>query len=482
MAIQPHSLSVIGWIVSIAMTNCKYMTQFFRYLFLALSVIILISCAVGPDYVRPKTEQPKEFKEAQNWKQVQPKDNEIRGKWWEIFDDPELNKLEDQVDISNQNVKAAEAAYRQATALVSEARATYFPTVSINASQSRNGAAGKVGSLYSASVDASWEPDLWGRIRRTVEENSALAHASEADIGAARLSAQAALAVDYLSLRIADEQKRLLDTTVRNYEKSLAITSNLYKQGVNARSDYLQAKTQLETTQAQAIDIGVARAQFEHAIAILTGKAPADFSIAVIDAVPDIPAIPLGVPSQLLERRPDVAGAERRVIAANAQIGVTETAFFPDIVLSASGGYQGSSLANWFTLPNRLWSIGPSLVETVFDAGLRLAQTRAAIAAYDQTVANYRQTVLGGFQEVEDNLAALRILEEEYGVQQKAVTDAQETSKIILNQYKAGIVSYLNVVTAQNTELSNKLTALTIRRQRLNAAATLIKALGGGWK
>ncbi len=468
-----------------------------RRCLLAMTIIIinvLAACTVGPDYVRPTTEKPAEFKESKGWKQAQPQDNAIRGKWWEIFNDPELNKLEEQVDISNPNVKAAEASYRQARALVSEARAGYFPTISANVSQTRSGAGGStrngtasssfggVGNFYDAEVDASWVPDIWGRIRRTVEENKAQAQASAADLGAAKLSAQATLATDYLDLRIADEQKRLLDSTVKNYERALQITENLYKSGVNAQSDVLQAKTQLESTQAQAVDIGVNRAQLEHAIAILIGKAPADFSIAPVNVVPDLPAIPVGVPSALLERRPDISGAERRAAAANAAIGVAKAAYFPDLTLTATGGYQSSTLANWFSLPNRVWTIGPQLAETLFDAGLRKAQTQAAIAAYDQAVANYRQAVLGGFQEVEDNLAALRILEQETDMQQHAVTDAQAAAKIFLNQYKSGIVSYLNVITAQNTELTNELTALNIRKQRLNAAAALITALGGGWK
>ncbi|HEU5047827.1 MAG TPA: efflux transporter outer membrane subunit [Rickettsiales bacterium] len=462
------------------------------------AALLLASCAVGPDYVRPATEQPKSFKEAQSWKQAEPKDTEIRAKWWEVFGDPELNKLEEQVVISNQNVKAAEASYRQAQALTEAARSSFFPVVSATASMSRGGFggssnnaatsgttgggnSGNIGNRYNAELTASWEPDLWGRIRRTVEENSALASASRADLGAATLSAQAALASDYLSLRLADEQKRLLDRTVENYKRALDMTQNLYHYGVNARSDYLQAKTQMETAQAQAIDIGVARAQYEHAIAMLIGKAPADFSIPVADKVPEVPAIPVGLPSDLLERRPDIAASERRVAAANANIGVTKAAFFPDITLSASGGYQSSSLAQWFNLPNRVWSIGPSLAETIFDAGLRRSQTQAAIAAYDSTVAAYRQTVLGSFQEVEDNLAALRLLEQEAQVQGVAVTDATTAAGIFMNQYKAGLISYLNVVTAQNTQLSNELTALNIRKQRLIAAATLIKALGGGW-
>lgn len=459
---------------------------------LLVGVSALAACAVGPDYVKPATEKPAVYKEAQNLQQAKPDDDVIRGKWWEMYNDPELNKLEEQIDISNQNVKQADAQYREAKALVVEAESTYFPLVTGNVGMSRgiagssstavNGAFSSVNNQYTASLGASWEPDIWGRIRRTVEENRAFAQASLAELGAAKLSAQETLAIDYLSLRVADEQERLLDNTVRNYQKAMDVTNNLYKSGVDARSDYMQAKAQLEATQAQAIDVGVVRAQYEHAIAILTGKAPADFSIAKVNSVPAIPVIPTGVPSQLLERRPDIAAAERQVAAANAQIGVTKAAFFPNITLSATGGFESNSLANWFSLPTRFWSIGPSLVETLFDAGLRQAQTRAAVAAYDATVAAYRQTVLGAFQSVEDNLAALRVLEQEEAMQQSAVNDATAAANVFMNQYKSGLVSYLNVVTAQNAELSDRLTALTIQKQRLTDSAVLIAALGGGWE
>lgn len=455
---------------------------------------LVASCTVGPDYVRPQAENQEIFKEAQGWRQAKPNDNVIRGKWWEMFNDPELNKLEEQINITNQNVIQAEAQYRQAKALVVEAEATYFPTVTGSVGMTRSALGGGVGgsasnasfspvnNQYSASLGASWEPDLWGRIRRTVEENRAQAQASFAEIASARLSAQETLAIDYLSLRIADEQERLLDTTVKDYSKALTMTDNLYKSGVDARSDYLQAKAQLEAAQAQEIDVGVARAQYEHAIAILVGKAPGNFSIAKLNDVPALPAIPLGVPSQLLERRPDIAIAERQMAAANAAIGIAKAAYYPDLTLSASGGYQSNNLAQWFSLPNRIWSLGPSLVETIFDAGLRQAQVRAATANYDATVAAYRQTVLGAFQSVEDNLAGLRILEQEEGLQDSAVKDATTATNVFINQYKSGLVSYLSVVTAQNTELSDKLTGLNIHKERLVDAATLVANLGGGWQ
>jgi NodT family efflux transporter outer membrane factor (OMF) lipoprotein len=458
-------------------------------------VLLLTTCKAGPDYVRPKTEVTPAFKEAGAWKQAEPKDASFKGKWWEIFGDPQLNVLEEQIAISNQNVKAAEAAYRQARALVSEARASYFPTIGANASLTRSGTGGNsrnvstgittnnsvIANSYNVSLDASWEIDIWGKIRRLVESNEALAKASQGDLANAMLSAQAELAIDYLNLRVADEQKRYLEDTVTAYKRSAQLAENLYKAGVQARSDLLQAQVQLGSAQAQLLDVGVARAQFEHAIAILIGKAPASFTIEANDKVPAIPTIPVSVPSELLERRPDISAAEQRVAAANAQIGVAKAAYYPTIGLSASGGYQSSALSDLFTLPHRFWSLGPTLAETLFDGGLRRAQTEVAIAAYDQTVANYRQTVLGGFQEVEDNLAALRILGEEAAVQAKTVADAHAATIIFLNQYKAGLVSYLSVVTAQTAELNNELTALNVEKARLNAAATLIKAMGGGW-
>jgi NodT family efflux transporter outer membrane factor (OMF) lipoprotein len=451
----------------------------------------LSACAVGPDYVKPDVATPSEFKEAAGWKQAQPQDNFKRNKWWKAFDDSDLDDLEERVNVSNQNIKLAEAQYHQATALVKETQASFFPTISLDAAETRSGAgsapAGTTSSrrgihnLYSTSLTASWEPDFWGKVRRQLESSEATEEAFAADLELARLSMQATLASDYLQLRVLDAQQRLLDNAVADYEKSLKVTQNQYSVGVAARSDVVQAETQLHTTKAQAIDIGVQRAQLEHAIAILVGVPPAEFSITPVNAIPAVPDIPVAVPSALLERRPDIAAAERNAAAANAQIGVTEAAWFPNITLSAQGGFENGGFVNWLTVPNRFWSIGPSLVETVFDAGLRSAQTEAAVAVYDQNVATYRQTVLAGFQEVEDNLASLRILGEEAMAQRVAVESAEKEVAIVLNQYKAGTVSYLNVVVAQTTALTNERTELTILSNRLVAAATLIKALGGGW-
>ncbi len=455
---------------------------------------LLCGCTAGPNYVRPPVETPAAYKETQDWKHAAPQDEKPRGNWWEVFNDPQLNALVTQVAISNQTIKGAEAAVREAHALTDQARAAYFPIVTANASMTRSGgrpsvSGGNVNSTgggggansYNVSLDATWEVDLWGKVRRTVEAGEATEQASAGDLGAATLSAQATLAEDYFMLRAQDAQIRLLNDTVDAYEKSLQLTRNQYAVGVAGRADVAQAETQLKSTQAQAIDAKVLRAQLEHAIAVLVGKPPAEFSIAVEPAPNVFPNIPVALPSELLERRPDIAAAERRAAAANAQIGVAEAAFFPALTLSATGGFQSTLLSSLFKLPSRYWSIGPGLAEIVFDAGLRQAQTAQAIATYDQNVANYRQTVLAAFQDVEDNLAALRILEEEAAVQDEAVKAARESVTITLNQYRAGTVNYLAVVVVQATALTNERAALTILGQRLTDSVALIKALGGGW-
>lgn len=462
---------------------------------IACSLVALAGCTLGPTYVRPAAGTPAAYKEAQGWKTAEPRDTEPRGDWWSVFNDPQLDALLGQVEVSNQTIKAAEARVRGARALTQQAQAAYFPIVTANAGATRS--SGRVGTginadnggsqtagarnNFNVALDVSWELDLWGRVRRTVEAGEATAQASVADLAAARLSAQAQLAQDYFLLRMQDAQLRLLRDTVDAYQKSLQLTRNQYAVGVAARADVAQADTQLKSTQAQALDAGVQRAQLEHAIAVLLGKAPADFSIAPEGVASTFPPIPSGLPSELLERRPDIAAAERRTAAANAQVGVAEAAFFPSLTLSATGGFQSSVLAQLFSLPSRYWSLGPALAQTLFDAGLRRAQSAQALAAYDENVATYRQTVLTGFQEVEDNLAALRILEEETAVQDEAVKSARESLTITLNQYRAGIANYLAVVVAQATALSNERTALAILGRRLTASVALIKALGGGW-
>jgi NodT family efflux transporter outer membrane factor (OMF) lipoprotein len=450
----------------------------------------LAACAVGPDYVRPEAAAPATFKEAQGWKVAQPRDQAVRGKWWEAYGDATLNQLQDQVNLSNQDLALAQARFQQARALLQSARAAQFPIVTGTLAATRAAGSGgrsaptgtAVFNNHSLVVDADWEIDLWGRLRRNVEANAANAQASEADLAATRLSVQAQLAQAYFQLRTLDAQQQLLDRTVADYLRSLQLTQNQYENGVVARGNVVQAQTQYKTTQAQAIDLGVQRAQIEHAIALLVGKAPSEFSLPPAPLAAAVPDVPFSVPSTLLERRPDIAAAERRVAAANAQIGVATAAYYPDLLLSASGGFSSGSFTKWFTLPNRIWSIGPEFAMTLFDAGARRAQTDQATAAYDANVATYRQTVLSGFQEVEDNLAAMRILEQEAQVQDEAVQASRLSVELITNQYKAGIVSYLNVIQVQTTALSNERTALDIQNRRLAASVLLIKALGGGWE
>lgn len=461
-----------------------------------LPLALLTACTVGPDYVKPTTVTPATFKELKGWKVAQPRDTVIKGAWWEMFSDPQLNALEEQVNISNQNIAAAEAQFRQARAQVQAARAGYYPTVTTApaATRSRNSSnlakGSNIGGVststfndFTLPVDATWEPDVWGRVRRIVEASQANAQASAADVEAASLIAHAEVAQDYFQLRVLDSQKQLLDTTVDIYQKFLELTKNRYAGGVAARSDVLVAETQLKTAQAQAIDVGVQRAQFEHAIAVLIGKPASDFSIEASPLAHAVvpPAIPAGVPSELLERRPDIASAERLVAAANAQIGVAQAAFYPNITLSAAGGLQSSTISNWFTWPSRFWAIGTTLSETLFDAGLRSALTDEARAAYDASVATYRQTVLAAFQDVEDNLAALRILEQEARVQGEAVKAAQQSVTVFRNQYKAGTASALDVIVVQATELASERTEITLLGSRMTAGVLLIKALGGGW-
>jgi NodT family efflux transporter outer membrane factor (OMF) lipoprotein len=457
---------------------------------LAGAFAILVGCAVGPDYRKPETPAPESYKENVEWKVAQPQETVVRGAWWKIFKDPHLDALEEQVNISNQNVAAAEAQYRQALAVVRAGRAGYFPTVTAGAQATRSlrsSNANSVAVVTSEANDflvtgtASWEPDVWGKVRRTVEANQAGAQASAADLESIRLSTQALLAQNYFQLCTLDELKALLDATAAAYEKTLQLTKNRYTYGVASRAEVLQAETQLKSTQAQAIDLGVQRAQLEHAIAVLIGKPASVFSIPATPLKASPPAIPVGIPSELLERRPDIAAAERRVASANAQIGVAEAAYYPSILLGATGGFESSDLGNWLSWPSRLWSIGLSLSQTVFDAGLRSAQTDQARAAYDTTVASYRQSVLTGFQEVEDNLAALRILEQESRVQGEAVGSARRSVELSMNQYKAGTISYLDVVVVQAILLSNERTAVDIEGRRMVASVLLIKAIGGGW-
>jgi NodT family efflux transporter outer membrane factor (OMF) lipoprotein len=458
---------------------------------LAALLAPLCSCTVGPDYVRPKAEAPPAYKEAQGWKVAQPQDALPRGKWWEMFGDAQLSELIEQVDVSNQNIAIAQANFQQARALVQVARSAYFPTVSADASIARTKQSSTLGSqpvargantIYQLQGDVAWELDLWGRVRRSVESNQAFAQASAGDLETARLSAQAELAADYFQMRALDAQKQILDASVEAYQKSLQLTQNRYAAGVASRVDVSLAQTLVKTTQAQAIDVGVQRAQLEHAIAVLMGKAPSELSIAAMPLTATPPPVPVAVPSALLERRPDIASAERRMAAANAQIGVAIAAYYPTLTFNASGGFQSTDLSQWLTAPSRFWALGPAmLAQTLFDGGLRRAQTEQARAAYEGNVASYRQTVLIAFQEVEDNLAALRILADEAVAQEEAVKSAEDSVRLTTNQYKAGTVSYLDVVVSQTAALNNQRTAADIQGRRITAAVQLIKALGGGW-
>jgi NodT family efflux transporter outer membrane factor (OMF) lipoprotein len=456
----------------------------------ALAMLALLSsCAVGPDYVRPAAPLPAAFKETQGWKIAEPKQAASGAPWWSVYNDPVLDRLERQIDVNNQNLKLAEASYRQARALLDQARAGYYPTATLDASGQRaksgtnstGSSPGRIRDSFGLSAGATWDIDVWGRIRRTVESADANAQASAADLASAKLSAQATLAATYLQLRINDEIKRLLDATVVAYQRTLEITQNRYAVGVAARADVATAQAQLETTRSQAVGVGVQRAQLEHAIAVLIGEPPSDFTLPPIEFSMGVPVAPVGVPSTLLERRPDIASAERLMASANAEIGVAEAAYYPDVTLSASFGFASSVIDDLLRMSSRVWSVGAQTGETVFDGGLRGAQVEAAKAVYDQRVASYRQTVLTGFQQVEDNRSTLRILEQQADVQNGAVQASLQAEQLTLNQYQAGTVAYTSVVTAQATALSNRQSALTILQSRLLASVTLIEALGGGW-
>ena len=461
---------------------------------LVAGMALSTACTIGPKYTRPSTPVPPAYKEigAPNlegtWKPAQPSDEAARGKWWERFNDPQLNQLEEKVNIANQTVAAAAANVQVARAMVREARAQYYPTISVNpgiTNQRVSTAFGQsVGinySTFSLPLEASWEPDLWGRVRNTVKANTFAAQSSVADLENVRLSAQAQLAADYYELRAQDAMRQLFDSTVSAYQEQLELTRDLYKAGLGTDEAIAQAEVQWKTTQAQDTNLGVLRAQYEHAIALLTGQPASTFSISVETLTAMPPGIPLGIPSELLERRPDIAAAERSVAQANAQIGIAKTAFYPTITLSASAGLESLSIAKWFEWPSRIWSVGPGLAETLFDAGLRKAAVQQFQAAYDQTVANYRQTVLTAFQQVEDNLAALRIITQVIEQQDSAIESAGRSLHEAEVRYKAGLDPYLNVITAQTALLTDQQAAVSFRMQRMVASVQLIEALGGGW-
>jgi len=459
---------------------------------LAIAVLQLSGCAVGPKYHTPVAQTPPAYKEVGDWKPAQPNDQNLGGNWWTIFQDPQLDALEVQVNVSNQNLKAAEAQYQQARAVLRYSRANYYPTVTAGLSASRTKTSahrpppnsifnGITDNDFVLPVDFSYQVDVWGQVRRTVESNREQAQASAADLATVNLSMHADLAIDYFQARSLDAEEQLLNSTVTEYEQALELIQSRYAGGIASEVEVEQATTQLETTRAQAVDVGVARSQFEHAIAILIGKPPADFSLPPLPLTTPPPPIPVSVPSELLERRPDIAAAERRVASANAQIGVAKAAYYPLVNLAASGGFESSVITTLIQGPSGLWSVGLSATETLFDAGRRRAASDEAIAAYDQTVANYRETVLTGFQQVEDNVAALRILEHEAQIQERAVVAAQKYLDLAITRYKGGVTSYLEVTVAQTAALSDEVTAVNILGRRMVDAVTLVQALGGGW-
>jgi len=456
--------------------------------------LALCACNPAPKYARPPAPTPVAYKESAGWKLAQPGDDKIRAKWWEIYNDPELSSLEEQVAVSNQTLKAAEANFRAARALVVSARSALYPTIGAAPSytSSRSSATTRAVSVPNANLsavtngfslpfDASYTPDFWHRIRNTVAVQVFDAQASAADIATALLTTQADLAVFYFELRAVDMQRKILDDTLANYRQNLELTTTLYKTGINSEQELTQAQTQLDTVIAQATDLGVARAQCEHAIATLIGKPPSELTLTIGTFNPDPPQIPVAVPSALLERRPDIASLERKIAAANSEIGVARAAYYPTLTLSAAGGFQTSHFTQWFNWPSRFWSLGPSLSQTLYDGGARRALNEQAQAQYDAAVANYRQSVLTSFQAVEDQLAALRILSQEIGEQQTAINSSQHYLDLATIRFKTGVDSYLNVITAENSLLANRESQVSSELRRMSASVQLVLALGGGW-
>ncbi len=446
------------------------------------AMLLLAGCMVGPDYRRPPVQTPAQFKQAKGWARAIPQDQADKGEWWEVYQDPVLSGLLRQVKISNQNVAQYDALYRQARALSAASRANLYPTVAGTASTARSGTRDSAATVHNAEVSASWELDIWGKLRRTLEENQASAQASAAELANITLSAQSELAQDYFQLRVMDQQITLYQQSVAAYQRYLQIIDNKYRAGSESRATLAQAQTQLESARASALDVQWQRAQLEHAIAVLMGKAPAQFSLPVAPLTAVLPQIPVELPAQLLQRRPDIAYAERNVAAANAAIGVAQAAYYPDLTLSASGGFQSSVLHNLISMPNRVWSLGPELSGTLLDFGATKAGVEQAQAAYDASVASYRQSVLDAFQEVEDYLVELKTLEEETAAQQRAAESARESARVTYNQYQAGMIDYLDVATTQNTSLSQQQNLLSLRSTQWVASVQLIAALGGGWR
>jgi NodT family efflux transporter outer membrane factor (OMF) lipoprotein len=458
-----------------------------------LAVVLLESsgCAVGPKYHTPRVQVPPAYKEASGWKAAQPNEQNLGGNWWEIFQDPQLNALELEVNVSNQNLKAAEAQYTQARALLRYYRANYYPLITGGAAAARTRISnnepptksydGVTYNDFQIPLELSYEVDVWGRVRKTVESQRSQAQASAADLATVNLSLHAQLAEFYFLARSLDAQEQLLNSTVTQYEQALQLTESRFQGGIDSEVEVQEANTQLETTRAEAIDVGVLRAQYEHAIATLIGKPASSFSLPPLPLTSPPPSIPLALPSELLERRPDIAAAERLMAAANAQIGVAKAAYYPTISLSAGGGFESGVITTLLSGPSTLWSVGASAVAPIFDAGQRRANLDEAWAAYDETVANYRETVLTGFQQVEDNLAALRILEKEAATQQRAVLASQKSLELSLTRYRGGVTSYLEVTVAQSAALADEVAAVDILGRRMTSAVLLVQALGGGW-
>ena len=451
---------------------------------LLIAIALLAGCKAGPDYRKPDVPVAANYKETgEAWKQARPRDDADRGRWWDIFADAELSKLIERIDVANQTLRAAEAQLRQANAVAAGAHANLFPTLDFSGSVVRSRAANTTQTNRVIGLDASWDADLWGRLRRSLESSDANVQATAGDLAAARLLLQAQLATNYFQLRTLDRQRQLLDETVGAFQKNLTLTENRYRAGVGARADVVQAQSQLLSTQAQVVDLAVQRSQLEHAIAVLVGVPPSELAIQMQTGYsPTLPVVPVGLPSELLERRPDIAAAERRVAAANAQIGVAESAFFPSLTISGAIGYRSASPMPFLSAPSLFWSLGPAIAMTLLDFGRRQAQTDQAIAAYDATVANYRQIALQSFQQVEDNLAAVRILEEESKLQTEAVKAARLAVELTLNQYKAGTTSFLAVVLLQAAQLQNERTLVGLYGDRLVATVALVRAIGGGWR
>lgn len=458
---------------------------------LLAATVFAAGCEIGPRYKVPAMAAPPAYKESANWRPAQPKDQELGGTWWEIFQDQRLNALEAQINVSNQNLKAAVAQYQESRAALRYVRSDYYPTVSLSPSASRNKYSnnrpptssqdGLTFNDFVLPVNFSYQANVWGRVSRNVESYRDQAQATAADLAVLNLSMHATLAVDYFAARTLDAEEKLLRDTVAQYEQAYHLNEDRYRGGLASEVEVEQAKTILQTTRAQLVDVGVARAQYEHAVAVLIGKAPADFSLPPLPLTTPPPSIPVGVPSELLERRPDIAAAERRVAAANAQIGLAESAYYPLVNIMGSAGFESGSITTLLQGPGAMWSVGSAVVQTLFDGGRRHAATDQAKAYYDSSVASYRQTVLTSFQQVEDNLAALRILEQEAEVQTSAVEAAQRSLDLSNSRYEGGVTSYLEVITAQNTDLSDELTAVNILGRRMASAVLLIEAIGGGW-